>query len=448
MALYMVIVMYMLKGCFHLFGKYAFVFQSLVWCVYEYVKTLGFLGFQYGVIGYSLWNMTLLIQIADIAGVWAVSFIVCFFSSFLGNCIVSIEKKAFYIKTWVRTLLFYCCVLFLVVFYGAFALKNEKNTDSLKIALIQTNVDPWIGGIHSYSKNLNVLMKLSNDAIRQNADLDLVVCPETAFVPHISYHYSKREDREKFVLVEKLLNYIENENVPFLIGNDECVEEFSKEGWWQKSSYNSALLFIPKENVLPPSPVTYRKMKLVPFTEYFPYRKEFSFLYNKLAVSDTHLWEKGEKNVNFQLGDFSFCVPICFEDTFGDLLRRKIKDGAEYIVNISNDAWSKSVVCQYQHLSMAAFRSVENKVPSVRSTASGQTCFIDKCGKIKSMLFPFEESYIVDTIDVEKNKKTTFYTRYGDFLPFLMIIALFFCFAFLLFRNCFFSVLRKCMQKK
>ena len=96
--------------------------------------------------------------------------------------------------------------------------------------------------------------------------------------------------------------------------------------------------------------------------------------------------------------------------------RRFVNAGAQAFVNLSNDAWSKSLACQYQHLSMAVFRSVENRVPTVRSTTTGQTCIIDPNGRILAMAEPFVETYLVGSIPVLDKTEKTVYTRLGDYV--------------------------------
>ena len=90
-------------------------------------------------------------------------------------------------------------------------------------------------------------------------------------------------------------------------------------------------------------------------------------------------------------------------------------NGARCFVNLSNDSWSKSEACQYQHLAHAVFRSVENRVPSVRSTASGQSCIINQFGQIEKMAPSFCETYVVGEVPVfSSQRKPTVYTQYGD----------------------------------
>jgi len=239
--------------------------------------------------------------------------------------------------------------------------------------------------------------------------------PETAFIPRIDWHYRYREDRNTFELVHELLTYLDEQSVPFLIGNDDAVKAVTDTGVEERLDYNAALLFCPKENVLPPNPERYRKMHLVPFTEHFPYKKAFPAIYDALVANDTHFWEKGLEATVFSVNGLEFSVPICFEDTFGYITRRFARHGAKLFVNMSNDAWAKSVACQYQHLSMAVFRAVENRLPLVRATASGQTVFVDPNGKVTAMLEPFTEGFLAGSIPVLTKQRKTVYTLLGDY---------------------------------
>jgi apolipoprotein N-acyltransferase len=180
--------------------------------------------------------------------------------------------------------------------------------------------------------------------------------------------------------------------------------------------YNAALLF---EN----GKITeiYRKMHLVPFTEHFPYEKLFPAFYRLLLRSDTHFWEKGEEATVFNIKSFKFSTPICFEDTFGYLSRRFVLNGADVLVNITNDAWANSLSSQKQHLSQAVFRAVENYRAMVRSTVSGQTCSVDPHGRIIAEAVPFTETWL--SIKVPILNKQTIYTLYGDYLAIGFLLA-------------------------
>ena len=317
----------------------------------------------------------------------------------------------------------WCLCVAAALLFGFFIQRDYKDLPAARIALIQPNSDPWVGGVEAYKKDFKTLKKLSDQAIADNPNLALVVWPETAFIPRIDWHYRYREDRSIFELVHELLTYINGQPVPFLIGNDDAVRVLNSEGADARHDYNAALLFRPQENVLPPQPERYRKMHLVPFTEHFPYKKTFPAIYDALVANDTHFWEKGDEPTVFSVNGLNFSVPICFEDTFGYITRRFARHGAKLFVNMSNDAWAKSVACQYQHLSMSVFRAVETRLPMVRATASGQTVAVSPHGKITAMLSPFVEGYICADIPVFTETPHTWYALWGDVLGLIAAIA-------------------------
>ncbi|MBR5867133.1 MAG: apolipoprotein N-acyltransferase, partial [Spirochaetaceae bacterium] len=329
--------------------------------------------------------------------------------SWIKYLFISAKKHLVSISIWI-------VALASILIYGFVSPVDYSNDKAVQVALIQQNSDPWVGGVKTYKKDLNTLIRLSDEAIKNNPEVDFVVWPETAFVPRIEWHYKHRYDREKFEIVEKLLNFIDNSSVPFVFGNDHGIDGYTSDGQYGVIDYNAVLLFRPEVNVIPPEPEVYSKMKLVPFTEYFPFDKVFPKLYKLLLNGDTHMWEPGLEPVVFDIDGLKFGTPICFEDTFGFVGRKFVNAGANAFVNLSNDAWSKSLACQYQHLSMAVFRSVENRVPSVRATTTGQTAVIDPNGKILAMAEPFIETYLIGNIPVRENMSKTIYTKYGDYV--------------------------------
>ena len=441
-GLYLMIAFPLLKAAASLFPRWGWLVQGIVWCAYDYVKTLGFSGFHYGVLTYSQWQINPLIQIVDLVGVWGLDALITFTSAWFTAVIVDayrnrkLEACSCRFRALVKAIPSACkshiisgcvwLVLFLAVLvYGFVSPVDYSQEPHVDVALIQQNSDPWIGGVPAYQRDLQTLKRLSSEAIAEHPEVDLVVWPETAFVPRINWHYQHRYERDKFQLVDELLRFIEESPVPFVIGNDHGVDTVGN----RVLDYNAVLLFEPGVNTLPPSPQVYGKMKLVPFTEYFPFDRQFPKLYEMLLNGDTHMWEPGTEPVVFNVvgndgtTSISFSTPICFEDTFGFVGRRFVNAGAQAFVNLSNDAWSKSLACQYQHLSMAVFRSVENRVPSVRATTTGQTCIIDPNGRIVAMAKPFEETYLVGSIPVLDKSEKTLYTRWGDYVGVIFAVS-------------------------
>ncbi|MDR3130360.1 MAG: apolipoprotein N-acyltransferase [Treponema sp.] len=413
-----------LKLVLILFPRRGYLIQWIVWMAYEYLRTQGFLGYSYGVTGYSQWTVLPVLQIAAIFGVWGVSALTVFPSSFLAAAFggefstlagLAARARDFFRRERIPALI-WLATLAGTLIYGFISPVDYSEAKKARIALIQHNTDPWLGGMSQYRENYRILKRLSQEALAVDPGPDLVVWSETAFVPRIYWHTTYRTDQESYVLVRELLDFLAEQDVPFVIGNDDARRRMSQDGKWEQIDYNAAILYDRGDEA-----GIYRKLRLVPFTESFPYEKQLPWIYEALLKADTHFWEKGEKAAVFNAGGFKFSTPICFEDTFGSLSREFVRNGAEVIVNLSNDAWSRSLPAQNQHLSMAVFRAVETRRAMVRSTASGQTCGIDPNGKILAMAPPFAMTWL--TVEVPVFTETSIYTRYGDILAQLFLLA-------------------------
>ncbi|MDR2965396.1 MAG: apolipoprotein N-acyltransferase [Treponema sp.] len=442
-SFYMAVVFFLFKISDKLYPKHGYIIQWTIWIAYEYLRTCGFLGYSYGVLGYSQWQIIPLIQIAGITGVWGVSALVTFPSFWLAKIFSATEKFSVSsvspvlsaVKDNKIPAIIWAAALTASLIFGFAVNKDYSNSPTAEIALIQHNTDPWKAArapaswqrYDLYRKDLAALTRLSNEALASNPNLQLVVWPETAFIPRIYWHSTYRDDQNSWLIVKELLDYLAAQDVPFLIGNDDGRMDPSKNpnaNERHRIDYNAAMLYLNGKNT-----AIYRKLHLVPFTEHFPYRKQLPFIYNALLKADTYFWEKGEEKTVFYLDNgFSFSAPICFEDTFGYLSRDFVRLGAEVLVNLTNDAWADSLSSQNQHLSMAVFRSVENSRSLVRSTVSGQTCAIDPAGRIIAEAPAFTEAWL--NVSVPISKKTTIYTLYGDFLAYIFIFAAFFLLIF------------------
>ncbi len=435
-----------------LFKRDAWLVQWLIICSYEYLKTLGFLGFSYGVTAYTQWNHPVIIQICSLVGVFGFNLLVilpaCIIYAFIRklkerrkiiymmetdnsfydckthvNYVSEYDKKVkqLGLKLTVIVAALWCCVFIATIIYGK-AVTDDDTQSTVKIALIQHNEDPFEDGVNVYRKNIQKLMALTDNALEIVPDIDFVVWPETAVVPSIEYQYYTHKDEVRYKLVSSLLEYIDSRNPVFIIGNG--VRAFDEKTGKGNEKFNSALVFIPGKNVLPPDPQVYNKIHLVPVSEYFPYEEKLPRLSSLIMKHEKNMWTPGSEYKVFFInksdksnipGTFNFSTLICYEDTFTNIARQMYLNGARCFINLSNDSWSKSEACQYQHLANAVFRSVENRVPSVRSTASGQSCIINQFGQIEKMAPSFCETYVVGEVPVfNSQRKATLYTKYGD----------------------------------
>ena len=140
--------------------------------------------------------------------------------------------------------------------------------------------------------------------------------------------------------------------------------------------YSAALFFAPRPNNYEPR--RYAKQILVPMGEYIPFAwcKQLAQNYG-VGGSFT----PGSGPVVWEAGGVSFGSSICYEETFGDLMRQNRKAGAKMLVNLTSDIWYPHSMLIWQHLEHARIRTVEMGVPLLRSCNTGITCGIDSLGR-------------------------------------------------------------------
>jgi apolipoprotein N-acyltransferase len=422
---YFFVVFPLLRLADGLFGRWAFLVQALVWMAYEWFRTQGYLGYSYGIMGYALFPAPALIQAADIGGVWIISFMVILPSFLIGQIINDHQLQVF--VSWRRLkavlnwrlpeLIGYAVLVVAAVTYGLFATVDYSRSPTWRLALVQQNVDPWVGGFRAYERSLEVLIRESDRALEE-ADPDAVIWSETSFVPSINYHTRYRTDQQRYALVQELMEYLQRQEVPFVIGNSDGQLRRDADGELERMDYNAVLTFESGGNLQD----TYRKLHLVPFTEHFPYEEQLPWLHQMLVQNNTNFWEEGNDWTVFELDGVKFSTPICFEDTFGYLSRGFVRRGAEVIVNLTNDLWSYSEPSAMQHMGMAVFRAVENRRSVVRSTNGGMTTMIDPNGRLLDLYPPFQEGYLAGDVPVY-TEASTVYTAWGDWLAYLFVLS-------------------------
>lgn len=444
----MIILFLVLKAADRWFRSFGYLVQALVWLAYTYISQSWFAGYPYGMIGYAVYQYRILIQIADITGIWGINLLMLLPQTFLGAWLADRWRGTFFAggrslfgsgENWYRSgkprmtppalasyvkeqrpaVLVYGVLVLATLVYGGVKLVtwNTMEPDRVwRVAAVQHNSDSWKGGYDQYRKNFNIMRRMSLEALRQ--DPDMIIWSETAFVPSVTWHTDYPSDQRTSALVEEFLDFGKSLPVPLLTGNpegeldDPSLPPLLENGEWNRVDYNGVILFEDgevKEN--------YRKQHLVPFTEHFPYEKQLPLLYNLLLANDYNWWEKGTESTVFETGDgIRFSTPICFEDVFGYLTAGFVRAGADVIVNMTNDSWSQAVPAEVQHVAMAVFRSVETRRSTMRGTNSGITTAITPTGRMVDPMPPFVEAwrmYEVPVFTTETHGLTP-YTRYGD----------------------------------
>ncbi|MBQ0051324.1 MAG: apolipoprotein N-acyltransferase [Treponema sp.] len=376
--------------------KFDFVLIPLLLVLAEILRSHGFLGFSYGNLGYTQWKNQSVLNFAKAFGVYGISFFIYLFNYFifeLAKCFLKIHSESR------RDFRILASFLVLVVFAFTSILFRAENSSAsekqiLKIALIQNASSKNSSKIDDYIKDCENLILLTDTALLQNPDVDLIVWPETAVVPDLAYHLSHPDSEQKRVqLTERLCEYFESKSKTFILGNNHRVEKTDRTYW-----YNSALLVDSKSKI---KVDYYNKQHLVPFTEYIPPAFKKGLLKKLMNYVPSDDYDMGNETKLFEIAENTKCgVLICFEDSFPKISVKMKNHGAKFLVNISDDSWAESEACENLHLSMSVLRAVENNVPVVRSTVSGKTCVIDSDGKIIAELDSGSDDFLVSQVEI------------------------------------------------
>jgi apolipoprotein N-acyltransferase len=154
----------------------------------------------------------------------------------------------------------------------------------------------------------------------------------------------------------------------------------------------------------------YDKMHLVPFGEYVPF-KEF-FFFAKNLLNEVGTFEPGTQRTVFSTGGHTYGVFICYESIFGDEIRHLTQQGADVLINISNDGWYGDTSAAWQHLNMVRMRAIENHRWILRATNTGVTASINPYGHVIASLPRHIRSSLRVHFGYEHD--LTFYATHGD----------------------------------
>ena len=181
--------------------------------------------------------------------------------------------------------------------------------------------------------------------------------------------------------------------------------------------YNSAQLVAPNGNWI----ARYDKIHLVPFGEYVPLKDFFALLHMKKLVQEVGNFVPGTERMVLPVNSYKLGTFICYESTYPDEVREFVANGAQLLVNISNDGWFGESPAPWQHLRMARMRAIENQRWLLRSTNTGITASIDPFGRIvqqarRNVRVAVDVPYGIVT-------STTFYTRHGDWFAWLCVLV-------------------------
>ena len=374
------------------FGGMALLLAPFAWVATEILRAHTLFRFSWCLLGYSQQPNVTFIQIARYGAVYAVSFVVACAGAVLAYLAVAKEPRA---RAGAACGL--AVLLWAVGMYGSWVLGQPiASSGRVRVGLVQASIrqdEKW-DPARAWD-NIDRHVALTQQAAERGARL--VVWPESA----VPYLFDSRPD-----VAAPLRQLAQAHRLHLLFGNDD-----------RDKLADGRLRYFVGAKMLDPSGelvLRYHKIRLVPFGEYVPLQPLLTLggRYAAKLVDQVADFTPGSEHVVGLVDGHPVGATICYEAIFPDMVRGFGANGAELLVNITNDAWYGRSSAPHQHLAMAAFRAVENGKYLVRAANTGISAVVDPHGRILERTPLFEPTIIVR--DVPFVPGTTFYGRHGD----------------------------------
>jgi apolipoprotein N-acyltransferase len=411
-------------------------------------------GFFWRHLSHSQYANITLIQIADIFGAAGISFLIAMVNALVAELIIAAEEKNIFKIGNLLKVGLVCGALAGAVIYGRYRINEaDKYIEAGPlVASVQTNVPQFVKKSHqSREAILDELLKSSTASIKAGAEL--VIWPETMVQAILDPRFLRLlAPSESNRLFDEILCEHSKNAAYVLVGAHGGVPEILEDRTiYLAKIYNSAFLYKPDGSR---AKEQYSKIHLVAFGEYVPFRKSFPLLFDLLMKFTPYDYDytldAGSEYTVFEMTDkdervYKFSVMICYEDAVPAIARRFATEKGgkkiDWLVNISNDGWfvrfangkvSPSTELR-QHTAICVFRAVENRLAVVRSVNTGVSCLIDTLGHIRNgfvagalphraMARTGMAGWLVDRVPIDK--RTTFFSRNGQWLDFCCAVCL------------------------
>jgi apolipoprotein N-acyltransferase len=412
------------------FGIWAMVYTPFIWVFTEFLR-FWLTGNNWNAVGYQFTHDFVFIQYSAVGGVLLVSFVFVFFNTFyffsikgLLEAIINRRLLGFYVLYAFVPLLFTFFSIFLA--NGPNKRTYPSNTlEKTQIIAIQPNV-PTSGLTHEKWKQLRQRhVELAENALQQTKDkgqMTTVVFPESP----MNFEYLRDAEMREFFKDFAVRN---NAKILFNSGEPVYPQYIHREPYsmtkeqLDKSleAYNSAVLVDQKGDF----EAQYDKIHLLPFGEFIPLPKFLADFVPPVVGNFTF----GKEYDILKFGDVNAGVMICFESHFPSLSNQLTANGADVLVEMTNDGYLGNTPVLRQHLANAVFRAVETNRPVLRVTNVGITALIDERGTVIEPTLGFTEDVRVWTVG-KSDGSQTFYVKYGDWfawfcsaITILMLVA-------------------------
>jgi apolipoprotein N-acyltransferase len=359
------------------------------WVTAELMRTrVG--GNPWGTLAYTQARLPALVQIAEGTGVYGVSFAVVAVNAALAE-LVRTARSSDRRREAMRGLVVATATVALVLGGGRWRLHARfDGGDGVRVAVVQGNVDlgsQWRPEF--YGANLAEYLRLTMRAEREQHPA-LVVWPENAMTFFV-------EDER--IYRAAIANVLAAAKIELVAGGP------SKPAGSETTYFNSTFVMASDGEIVG----RYDKQVLVPFAEYFPFAS-VTFLNRRFG--SVRQFTRGAPAVPLDTVAGRAAVVTCNEALFPHIVAARVAAGAEYVINLANDAWLADRKYSERVLDVTALRAVEERRWLVRASASGTSALIDPWGRVVAKAEPFTEAIVA--AEIHPRSTTTVYGRVGD----------------------------------
>ena len=396
---------------------------SSLWVILEWIRGHILTGFPWGILGCSLITSPPFIQTASFLGMYWISFWIIFVNCLLCSGLLFILDSNN--KKYIKSIAYIGLALLTIIsfyYYGKILIKNCKNSDqkykSLNVVAVQGNIaqnQKWSKTFQQ--KTFDIYRKLTISAVdkikHSNQNIKsplLIIWPETA----MPFFFQDPSD-----LKTQILDLAKATKSLILLGAPSYKLVPNSSDLDIKVKYfNSAFLVSPEGIVVG----RYDKQHLVPFGEYLPFGC-FTAWARKI-IGAIGAFSPGKHSSPLCWKNIKIGVLICFESIFPHIAVRFVKNGANLLAVITDDAWFGNTEAPYEHADMAVFRAIETRRYIVRAANTGESLIITPWGKKIKKSPLFTPYYIYAKIRLRND--LTLYDKIEEnwLLPFLLLVLL------------------------
>ncbi len=384
----------------------AILLAPAVWAGLELIRSRAFTGLPWSLLGATQHRALVFIQVADFGGVAAVSLVVAAGNAAVAGAFLARRARGSgdVSAPWTRACAALLAVPALALAYGSARLSQEPHPiGTIRAGLIQGNVtqeEKWEAS--EGERILEAHLQATRRAAEAGARL--VIWSESSVPLPLTSHPSYRS---------RLESLAGDLGVDLLVGS----VHYEDPGRSTERTFNSAFLLRGSEPGA--AAQRYDKIHLVPYGEYVPLRPWLGFV-RKLVV-EAGDFSPGDRVVVMRSGGRVLAPLICFEAIFPALVRRFTREGAQVLVNITNDAMLGRGAGPRQHLQLSLFRAVENRRYLLRAANTGISAVVDAHGRVIEAAACGREAVLV--ADAQLYEGLTPYARFGDVLGWTCVIV-------------------------